>query len=101
MAVVCYGVSDCLTDPATYPTYLRGVIRDLKAASVAVTLLSPLCFYTARHPELRPQANVLDSLVDQARAIAQQESVVFADSHALSKGHAENGERGRGQDEVV
>lgn len=85
--VVCYGMNDWRGDRAKYEKNMRAIVQKLKAANVAVTILSSPCVCTYNRPHLEPGVKAIAELTDQALQVAKDENVHFADCNKLTRSY--------------
>ncbi|MFB3891013.1 MAG: GDSL-type esterase/lipase family protein [Phycisphaerae bacterium] len=90
VCVVCLGINDRLKDRANYAINLRKIVQKLKAAKVAVTILTAPCVSTAGHPEVGKYIEVMAEFAEAARKIADEEGVGLADAYAITRDFMEN-----------
>jgi lysophospholipase L1-like esterase len=84
-AVVCFGMNDRIQDRPTYADHLRALVRALKEARVSVTILTSPCVYPLRKQDLQPWVPILGEMAAEARKIAAEERVLFADCYAPTR----------------
>ena len=85
VAVICLGMNDRLKDRFSYKLNLTALVQKLKQADVAVTILTAPSVCTVGHPEVKKYLDVMGEMAQEAKQVAQSESVGFADCYATTR----------------
>lgn len=90
VVVICYGMNDSLHgNPGGYKENMRAIIKAVKEAKCAVTVLSSPSVCTVGHQDKVPHVKTLGELRDQAKEVAADEGVLFADCYVLTREYEE------------
>lgn len=89
VAVVCYS-HDIIKGRDKYQANLRSIVQKLKARKVDVTVLSAPCVSTLNRPQMEKYVSVLAEMADEARKVALEEGVGFADSYKITRAYIED-----------
>lgn len=90
VVVICYGMNDArYGNPVGYKENLRAMVKLAKDAKCAVTVLSSPSVCTVGHADKVPLVKTLADLRDQAREVAADEGVLFADCYSLTREYEE------------
>lgn len=103
--VVCFGLNDCLHDPALYAKSMDRIFGALREAGIPALFMTPNMMNTYVHPETLESAKKIaattaeyqksgrfDALLDLGREAAVKNGAGIVDFYALWKAKAEAGE---------
>ncbi len=85
VAVLCYGMNDRFGDRAGYKNNLRALVKKFKTAGVDVTVLTAPCVDAHKDPKLEKYVALMGELAQEARQVADEEGVSFADCYPATK----------------
>jgi lysophospholipase L1-like esterase len=85
VCVVCFGMNDRYKDRKGYIANMTAIVKKLKEAKIAVTLLTSPCVCSLKHPELAPFIPILGEMAKEVQTLAAEESVGFADCYTPTK----------------
>jgi lysophospholipase L1-like esterase len=85
VCVVCFGMNDRYKDRKGYLDNMRAIVKKLKEARIAVTLLTSPCVCSLKHAELAPFVPILGEMAKEVQTLAAEEGVGFADAYTPTK----------------
>lgn len=91
VAVLCYGMADRFRDRNRYRESLKVLTQKLKRAGVSVTIVSAPSVCIIKHPEMDKYLPVMKELSVEAKKVAEDEKVGFADAYAATEASAKEG----------